>query len=195
MILKQNIRVLMIILVCYELTGPSGSMIVQVADMCPVSGNSVCVGIHFFISFTLSLLFFLIYIFCLVFFLYSLVQETWTTLTSALTLLRLPKLLIPPGATPSSPRYSSSSSSSLFFPLVFFIFLFFYIFIFNLFIASSSLSSDRERGGQDEGWRECIVDGPSGFQPPSCCHYASGTLVKEREGREGKGETGKGEQG
>ena len=64
MILKQNIKVLMIILVCYELTGPSGSMIVQVADMCPVSGNSVCVGIHFFISFTLSLLFFLIYIFC-----------------------------------------------------------------------------------------------------------------------------------
>ena len=67
----------------------------------------------------------------------------------------------------------------------------------NLFIASSSLSSDGERGGEDEGWRECIVDGPSGFQPPSCCHYASGTLVKEREGRdrEGKGEQGRQGQG
>lgn len=30
--------------VCYELTGPNGTVIVQVADMCPVQGNSLCAG-------------------------------------------------------------------------------------------------------------------------------------------------------
>jgi expansin (peptidoglycan-binding protein) len=30
--------------VCYELTGPSGSVVVQVADVCPQAGNGACAG-------------------------------------------------------------------------------------------------------------------------------------------------------